>query len=195
MPQLLNLFVELARLPVLLEQGSCSRSGSVQHLSASTMLRSVRRVERALCVQLFDSSSVGMRPTAAGEHVLGAVACMTEAIELAAMRACEAVGILPAFGQGFATRVTPSHIRALLGLSLEGSVRSTANALDVSDTSVTIALNDAQRRLGVQLVHRTAAGLRLTPQGAVLVEGLHEAMSELALLEARYRDARLRESL
>lgn len=167
----------------------------MQRLSASTMLRSVRRFERALCVQLFESSSVGMRPTAAGEHVLGAVACMTEATELAAMHSCDAVWILSAFGQGFASRVTPTHIRALLGLSLEGSVRSTTIALDVSDTSVTIALNDAQRRLGAQLVHRTAAGLRLTPQGIGLVEGLHEAMSELALLEARYRDAKLLASL
>lgn len=62
------------------------------------------------------------------------------------------------------------HLRYFHAVAQEGGVTAAAEALDVSQPSVSTQLRQLEDALGQQLFERTARGMTLTPEGKVVLE-------------------------
>jgi LysR family transcriptional regulator, low CO2-responsive transcriptional regulator len=65
--------------------------------------------------------------------------------------------------------MTPSQARAFQAVAIEGSFTAGARKLGVSQPTVTNQVKQIEGRYGVELFHRTAHGVRLTPTGDELL--------------------------
>lgn len=71
------------------------------------------------------------------------------------------------------------HLQLLLKLSEAGSLRAAAEQMHVSQPALTKALRQLEDEFGVQLVLRSAKGVRLTPVGELLAARAASVMREI----------------
>ncbi|MDA2803371.1 LysR family transcriptional regulator [Nocardiopsis suaedae] len=88
---------------------------------------------------------------------------------------------------GGRTAVELRHLRALAAIGDEGTVTGAAEALRLSQPSVSRTLEQLERAVGVRLVERTTRSLALTEEGRRLWEHAHAILNRLdaALAEVR----------
>lgn len=72
------------------------------------------------------------------------------------------------------------HLRALPALAASGSVTAAADAIGMSQPSLTQGLSALERRLGTRLFDRRPGGVSATPQGAILIDRASLALGHLA---------------
>lgn len=81
-------------------------------------------------------------------------------------------------------RLRFSHLRMLVALAEERSVHRAALRLHLSQPAISKTLKEVERAFGSTLFERSARGLALTPQGAVVVRGAAVLLGELEHLRA-----------
>lgn len=87
-----------------------------------------------------------------------------------------------------------SHLPVFAAVARNGSFRAAARELGIAPSAVSHAVSALEARLGVRLLARTTRSVALTEEGAVLLERLRPALSEIDLaltqaVEARDRPA------
>jgi len=87
-----------------------------------------------------------------------------------------------------------SHLPVFAAVARNGSFRAAGRELGIAPSAVSHAVSALEARLGVRLLARTTRSVALTEEGAVLLERLRPALSEIDLaltqaVEARDRPA------
>lgn len=75
------------------------------------------------------------------------------------------------------------RLRALSAVALTGTTVQAAKALNVSQSSVTRAIQEAEADMKTVLFHRLGRGMALTPQGHLVVRRATRALGYLALVD------------
>lgn len=84
------------------------------------------------------------------------------------------------FSQFLATRLTIRHLRVLIAIGEAGSLVGAARTLNVTQSSVTKALQEVEELLGVQLFERTSRGIIATAFGQTLLRNARLILVQLA---------------
>lgn len=82
------------------------------------------------------------------------------------------------------------QLRYLIAAAEEGSFRSAASKLYVSQSSVSVAVKDLEREMGITIFERTPRGTTLTSEGAELVKHARSVILQADLMEQRYSRAK-----
>lgn len=78
------------------------------------------------------------------------------------------------------------QLKYLIAAAEHGSFRSSAQALYISQSSVSVAIKDLEQELGVALFERTSRGISLTPEGAEVAERARAIVEQLDAIESLY---------
>lgn len=78
------------------------------------------------------------------------------------------------------------QLKYLIAAAEHGSFRSAAQALYISQSSVSVAIKDLEQELGAAVFERTSRGIALTPEGAEVVERARAIVEQLDAIESLY---------
>lgn len=76
-----------------------------------------------------------------------------------------------------------AQLRILVAIAEHGTLMAAADALYLSQPAVTKSIKELETRLGVQLLVRSGAGVRLTPYGEALLKRARTVVAEIARAE------------
>lgn len=79
------------------------------------------------------------------------------------------------------------HLRAFLRIAQCGSFTRAAEQLGLPRASVSAAMQQLERRVGVRLLHRTTRRVSLTPDGQALLEQAEALVAGMEALEQQFR--------
>lgn len=83
------------------------------------------------------------------------------------------------------------QLKYLIAAAEHGSFRSAAQALYISQSSVSVAIKDLEQELGVAVFERTSRGISLTPEGAEVTERARAIVEQLDAIESLYARERV----
>ncbi|WP_172122041.1 LysR family transcriptional regulator [Devosia sp. 919] len=159
---------------------SLNQASEAVHMSQSSVVYAVNRVEQMFGTPLLQRGSSGSRVTPAGELVsrrLSAFFRLFEAAVAATLMQAqlskehECVRLTGA--------LTWQHMLAVVGIARLTQARLVATALGVSASAILTRLRDTERLFGCVLFERRDNQILLKPAGQVLAEGLSQALREL----------------
>ncbi len=75
------------------------------------------------------------------------------------------------------------QLKYLIAAAEQGSFRSAAQKLYISQSSISVAVKDLEQELGITVFNRTSRGISLTPEGAELVERVRNVVEQIELIE------------
>lgn len=78
------------------------------------------------------------------------------------------------------------QLKYLIAAAEHGSFRAAAQALYISQSSVSVAIKDLEQELGVTVFERTSRGISLTPEGAEVAERARAIVEQLGAIESLY---------
>ena len=78
------------------------------------------------------------------------------------------------------------QLKYLIAAAKHGSFRSAAQALYISQSSVSVAIKDLEQELGVPMFERTSRGISLTQEGAEVTERARAIVEQLDAIESLY---------
>ncbi|HEX7907393.1 MAG TPA: LysR family transcriptional regulator [Paraburkholderia sp.] len=81
-----------------------------------------------------------------------------------------------------------TQLRMLVAIAEHGTLMAAAEALNLSQPAVTKSVKELETRLGVQLLVRSGAGVRLTPYGEALLHRARRVVAEIARAEQELKD-------
>jgi DNA-binding transcriptional LysR family regulator len=81
-----------------------------------------------------------------------------------------------------------SQLRTFVAISEHGTLMAAAQALNLSQSAVTKGIKELEARLGVQLLTRSGAGVRLTPYGEALLRRARTVVAEIARAEEELKE-------
>src|SRR5215469_11864445 len=76
-----------------------------------------------------------------------------------------------------------AQLQTLVAIAEHGTLMAAADALNVSQPAVTKSIKELETRLGVQLLERSGAGVRLTRYGEALLRRARAVVTEIASAE------------
>ncbi|WGS54310.1 LysR family transcriptional regulator [Paraburkholderia sp. D15] len=76
-----------------------------------------------------------------------------------------------------------AQLQMLVAIAEQGTLMAAADALNVSQPAVTKSIKELEARLGVQLLERSGAGVRLTRYGEALLRRARTVVTEIARAE------------
>lgn len=76
-----------------------------------------------------------------------------------------------------------TQLQMLVAIAEQGTLMAAADALNVSQPAVTKSIKELEARLGVQLLERSGAGVRLTRYGEALLRRARTVVAEIARAE------------
>ncbi|WP_322049241.1 LysR family transcriptional regulator [Paraburkholderia sp. J67] len=83
-----------------------------------------------------------------------------------------------------------SQLQMLVAIAEHGTLMAAADALNVSQPAVTKSIKELEARLGVQLLERSGAGVRLTRYGETLLRRARAVVAEIASAERELEEMR-----
>lgn len=96
--------------------------------------------------------------------------------------------MLIASAYGRHTRMKTTQLRTLVAIAEHGTLMAAAQALGLSQPAVTKGIKELEARLGVQLLVRSGAGVRLTPYGEALLRRARAVVAEIARAEQELKE-------
>ncbi|WP_168789827.1 LysR family transcriptional regulator [Paraburkholderia aromaticivorans] len=81
-----------------------------------------------------------------------------------------------------------TQLRMLVAIAEHGTLMAAAEALNLSQPAVTKSVKELETRLGVQLLVRSGAGVRLTQYGEALLQRARRVVTEIARAEQELKD-------
>ncbi|QTC89865.1 LysR family transcriptional regulator [Brevundimonas goettingensis] len=162
----------LRAVAAVVDTGSISAAARVVNLTQPAITQGIAKLERQICLPLFERRPGGMVPTAAAE--------------LLAPRVMAAIRLMDS------RHATAAQVSAFLALARCGSYAAAAVETGLSEPSLHRAVGDLSLAVGHILVERRGKGVALTPRGIGVARRfrlgeaeLRSALFELALLEGR----------
>src|ERR1700760_1788535 len=76
-----------------------------------------------------------------------------------------------------------TQLQTLVAIAEHGTLMAAAEALNVSQPAVTKSIKELEARLGVQLLERSGAGVRLTRYGETLLRRARSVVAEIVSAE------------
>lgn len=89
-------------------------------------------------------------------------------------------------GIGATTGITLQQLRYFVEVAAEGSISAAADLLYVSQPTMSGAMKDLERRVGVTLFLRSTRGVTLTEEGTEFLGYARQVVEQTGLLEQRY---------
>ncbi|WP_321888366.1 LysR family transcriptional regulator [Paraburkholderia bannensis] len=83
-----------------------------------------------------------------------------------------------------------TQLQMLVAIAEHGTLMAAAHALNVSQPAVTKSIKELEARLGVQLLERSGAGVRLTRYGETLLRRARAVVAEIASAERELEEMR-----
>jgi LysR family transcriptional regulator, regulator of abg operon len=83
-----------------------------------------------------------------------------------------------------------AQLQTLVAIAEHGTLMAAADALNVSQPAVTKSIKELEARLGVQLLERSGAGVRLTRYGEMLLRRARAVVAEIASAERELEEMR-----
>lgn len=80
------------------------------------------------------------------------------------------------------------QLQMLVAIAENGTLMAAADALNVSQPAVTKSIKELEARLGVQLLERSGAGVRLTRYGETLLRRARAVIAEIASAERELKE-------
>jgi LysR family transcriptional regulator of abg operon len=88
----------------------------------------------------------------------------------------------------YAQRMKTTQLRTLVAIAEHGTLMAAAEALSLSQPAVSKGIKELEARLGVQLLVRSGAGVRLTPYGEALLRRARTVVAEIARAEQELKE-------
>ena len=171
----LRVFEAVARLE------NVSRASQELLRSQPAVTSSIVKLEQLLGVTLFDRSTTGTYPTAAGVSVLVRARKILSAAEQAIIEIGARTAVPPL---SVASWITRAHIRAITAIAEAKSFKGAAALLSISEASLQRAARQLEQIVGCKLYKQTAAGISTTPAGVELAQRLGIISSQIEALTA-----------
>ncbi|MGY8681549.1 LysR family transcriptional regulator [Bradyrhizobium sp. UFLA05-153] len=146
------------------DYGSFRRAADSLSITQSTLSRSIRLLEHSLGVTIFERSTVGVRATPAGHHVLRTARSILEQMDtLVARTKTAGRGECGSLVIGFCTSLTAGQLRAILLEFKSGFPQVELGAVERSRTGLVTALRNGMIDLYVAAGDPIDIGSRNTP--------------------------------
>jgi len=173
-------FRHLRAFLAVADQGSANRAGAALFRAQSAVSRSIQKLERELCVGLFERRARGMLLTEYGRALLVRAQRVQGEMErgrgeLAALAGRATARNAPVFGM----LVPGRRIRAFVALTEQHHMPSVAESLGITQPAVSMAVRQLEESVGIALFERSARGMLPTPAGATLALRLKRALAEI----------------
>jgi len=170
---------------IVAETGSISKAAQTLYRAASAISRSIRELEVALGVDLFERKPKGMLPTIFGQALLyrarRAAQEFSQARDELAARIRKAGGFLgaPVFDMAF----NKDRLLIFVALGDTHHMPTVANQLGLTQPAVSAAITELEASIGIPLFNRSAKGMLLNEAGEILVLRTKLALAELRHVE------------
>jgi DNA-binding transcriptional LysR family regulator len=171
----LRVFEAVARLE------NVSRASQELLRSQPAVTSSIVKLEQLLGVTLFDRSTTGTYPTAAGVSVLVRARKILAAAEQAIVEIGARTAVPPL---SVASWITRAHIRAITAIAEAKSFKGAAALLSISEASLQRAARQLEQSLGCRLYKQTASGISTTAAGVELAKRLGLIAGQIEALTA-----------
>lgn len=158
------------------DMGSVTKAADALYRAQSAVTRSVRQLELALGVELFERKTNGMLRTAFGNLVLFRARRVLAEFE-------QGCGALPRARVPMAM-FNERRLLCLIKLAESGHMPTVAKTLGISQPAVSGFVNDLEASLGADLFERSSKGMRPTEAGDILVFRVKRALAELRHIDA-----------
>lgn len=172
----------LVALAAVVEDGSVTQASARLRRAPSAIARSVREVEAALGVALFERRANGMFANAFGDQAYLRARRIAAELEQA-RNAMLGYGV-NAMAPIFSMRIGARHLQVLAKLRELGHMPSVAKSLGITQPAVSATLLQIEASLEIALFRRLAAGMAVTEAGELLLFRVRRVLSELRHLEA-----------
>ncbi len=156
---------------------SVRRASEECSLSQPAVTQALAKLEEQIGVELVDRRASGSYLNELGQIFHGRVRRFFEQTEQAIVGTGAAGTTMSA--RPIVNRLTRSQIRTLTSTVEHGSFESAAEALGISCASLQRAARDLEGNLRVSLFYRTAAGMLVSPQGALFGRRMKLALQEI----------------
>lgn len=167
----------LRALVSVLSFGSLNRAAEAAGLSQPALTQAMAKLERQLCVTLFERHAGGVTPTPAGL----ALAQRTERAFAALAAGVRRTG--RAGGRGFANPehlMTATQLEAFLHFADAQGFAGAAAASGMAQPGIHRAVRELQQISGTVLAERRGRGMVLTAAGRAMARGIRLAAGEIA---------------
>lgn len=173
-------------LAAVAAHGSTLRAAEAVFLSQPAVTRAVLELEKVCGIALFERGARGMVATLAGAHAAQRADMLFNHLAQGAAEAAARVkaGRRQAMPQRFAGAVTSASLKALVAVAASGTEARAAQRLGVSQPAVHRSLRALEHLAGVELLHRSARGTRLTDGGEALLRRVKLAFAEARAMES-----------
>lgn len=162
----------------VVRSGAVATAARALGLSQPAVTRAVQSLEQEIGASLFHRTSRALVCTEAGELLTARMARAQEHLRLA-----EAELAGPRSAENLANQLTlqaaDHEFAAFVGVATEGTVSAAARASKLSQPALNRSLRALENRLGIALFHRTPRGMRLTPEGEILLRRTKLALAEI----------------
>jgi LysR family transcriptional regulator, regulator for genes of the gallate degradation pathway len=176
-------------LAAVAAHGSTLRAAEAVFLSQPAVTRAVLELEKMCGMALFERGARGMVATVAGARAAQRAESLFNHLAQGAAEAAKlgpARQRQPAMPLRFAGAVTSASLKALVAVAANGTEAKAAQWLGVSQPAVHRSLRALEHLAGVELLHRSVRGTRLTDGGEALL-----LRAKLAFAEARAMESDL----
>jgi len=86
--------------------------------------------------------------------------------------------------------MTLQQLRYAIGVARASSFNEAATRLYISQPSLSIAIRDLEREIGIEIFARTSRGVSVTQEGAEFLGYARQVMEQTELIESRYRNVK-----
>jgi LysR family transcriptional regulator of gallate degradation len=167
------------------EQGSVTKAAESLFRAQSAVTRSIRELELALDVELFERKTSGMLCTVFGNVVLERAQRAVHEFELAADELLDKPKTNSRITKPRFVAALFNERRLLTFVKLVESrhMPTVAKSLGISQPAVSGSINDLEASLGFELFKRTSKGMVTTEDGELLTFRVKRALAELRHVE------------
>lgn len=165
----------LCALRAVLETGGVSAAACAIHLTQPAVTQAIASMEKEFGAPLFERTTRGMEPTAAGQLCTERVARALERLE----HAVESLTPAPLAARAALHGITASQLQALLAVIESGGFSPAARATGMSRVTLHRAGRELERRIAAALFETTSHGLRPTREALRLGMQVQLAIAEL----------------
>jgi len=161
------------------QAGSIARAASSLHRVPSSVTHAIKELESGLGVALFERRPHGMLLTEFGNILLIRARNVFQEMQTARQLMQAQASGLNAKAAVFDLNMGKLRLRTFVELIKHGHMGAAANALGISQPSVSQTLRDMECSLGVALVCRQPSGMVASPCGLLLATHLQHALTEI----------------
>lgn len=167
------------------QSGSVARAADQIHRVQSAVTRSVQELEASLKVQVFERRPHGMLLTEYGRLLLTRVEAIFAELEAARQSfsaTCKGIAWNPN-APIFSLGIGDQRLRVFVALVGQCHMGAVARQFGISQSAVSLALQNVEQGLGVELLARRPTGLVANGAGERLALHLRRALSEMTKAE------------